>query len=361
MYLESIDQEEVPWGAALKLDHAIQTEKNVYIRQIRFYREQRGVLGVLSAAGQFQVYHINREYVEPSSVNDISGSPELLEVKKSHDLEYAYFDQDHKRRAEDRIVSFDWLNLGTSDLPGRVIALRGNGSFEILQMPVPTAGLLSNLIPWKPPHRRKFSGITTVQVYRLMPPVDDHYLTLMEFNDPNERDKVLGPLFASEAKTDASIFGPQKFTLKSTKAKLESRVKKMLQYTHDPVVNMLSLAEAVTIPELRSPKPSVRSVNLEKSRLESKISRATSKTIDPVSSAKVLSSRELHDKSHYTTMNFGQSEKPKNDIPDHVMLQRATRGYLFDCEQNMAIVADDPWLQDVWGWVRGKTNTLLLS
>jgi hypothetical protein len=156
MYLESVDGEEVPWGAALKLDRAIETEKNVYIRQLRFYREQRGALGVLSGAGQFQVYRTNREYVEPGSVNDIKGSPELLEVKKSSDLEYAYFDQDHKRRIEDRIVSFDWLNLGTSDLSGRVIALRGNGSFEILQMPAPTAGQLSDLIPWKPPHRRKY-------------------------------------------------------------------------------------------------------------------------------------------------------------------------------------------------------------
>jgi hypothetical protein len=161
MYLESVDQEEVPWGAALKLDRAIETEKNVYIRQLRFYREQRGTLGVLSGAGQFQVYHTNREYVEPGSVNDIRGSPELLEVKKTDDLEYPYFDQDHKRRVEDRIISFDWLNLGTSELPGRIIGLRGNGSFEILQIPAPTASQLSNLIPWKPPHRRKFPGVTT--------------------------------------------------------------------------------------------------------------------------------------------------------------------------------------------------------
>jgi WD repeat-containing protein mio len=183
----------------------------------------------------------------------------------------------------------------------------------------------------------------------------------MEFNDPNERDKVLGPLFASEAKADAAIFGPRKFTLKSTKVKLESSVKMMLQYTLDPVINMLAPAEAVTIPELSSPKPSVRSVNLEQSRLESKVTRATSKTIDLVSSAKVLSSREQHDKSHYTTKNFGQFVKPKSDILDHVMLQRAARGYLFDCEQNKAIVADDPWLQDVWGWVKGKPNTLPIS
>jgi hypothetical protein len=158
MYLESIDQEEVPWGAALKLDRAIdQLEKNAYIRQLRYCRDQRGTLGVLSGAGQLQVFRTNKEYVEPGSVNDTRDSPELLEVKKSYDLEYPYFDPDRRRRFEDRIVSFDWLSLGTYEIPGRVAVLRASGHFEILQMPDDTTGLLSNLIPWKPPHRRKFS------------------------------------------------------------------------------------------------------------------------------------------------------------------------------------------------------------
>ena len=97
MYLESFDQEEIPWGAALKLDRAIDVEKNVYIKQLRYSREQRGALGVLSSAGQLQILQTKREFVEPDSVSDGS-SPELLEVKKSFDLEYPYFDPDHKRK-----------------------------------------------------------------------------------------------------------------------------------------------------------------------------------------------------------------------------------------------------------------------
>jgi hypothetical protein len=159
MYLESIDQEEVPWGAVLKLDRAIYAEKNVYIRQLRYCRDQRGTLGVLSSAGQLQVFQTNKEYVEAGSQNDVRGSPQLLEVKKSYDLEYPYFDPDHKRKVEDRIVSFDWITLGTTGLPARVVALRANSAFEVMQMPVDTAGQLSKLIPWKPPHRRKLSKI----------------------------------------------------------------------------------------------------------------------------------------------------------------------------------------------------------
>jgi hypothetical protein len=157
MYLESFDQEEVPWGAALRLDRAIDVEKSVYIKQLRYSREERGALGVLSSAGQLQILQTKTEYVELGSSDDLHISPELLEVNGSYDLEYAFFDPDHKRRYEHRIVSFDWLNLGTSDLQTRVVALRANGDFEILQMPTETTGQLAQLIPWKPPHRRKSS------------------------------------------------------------------------------------------------------------------------------------------------------------------------------------------------------------
>lgn len=156
MYLESIDQEEIPWGASLKLDRAIETEQNVNIRTLRFCREHRGTLGVLSSAGQLQVFKTNREYVEPGTSNDIGVGPELLEVKKSFDLEYPCFDPNHERRPEDRIISFDWLNVGSPDLDPRVVALRANGSFEILQTPADTHGQLSQLVPWKIPQRGKF-------------------------------------------------------------------------------------------------------------------------------------------------------------------------------------------------------------
>ena len=156
MYLESIDQEEVPWGAVLKLDRAIEVDKNTYVKQLRFSREQRGALGVLSTAGQLQILETKKEFIEPGSSNDVPDSPELLEIKKSIDLEYPFFEHNHRRKYEHRIVSFDWLNLGTSELQGRVVALRANGEHEILQMPAATANQLSQLMPWKPPHHGEF-------------------------------------------------------------------------------------------------------------------------------------------------------------------------------------------------------------
>lgn len=155
MYLESFDQEELPWGSVLKLDRAIQVEKNTFVKQLRFSREQRGTLGVLSTAGQLQILLTKKEFVEPGSSNDVRYSPELLEIKKSYDLEYPFFEHNHRRKYEHRIVSFDWLNVGTPELPGRVIVLRANGEFEILEMPSKTASQLSQLVPWKPPHHSK--------------------------------------------------------------------------------------------------------------------------------------------------------------------------------------------------------------
>lgn len=155
MYKESVENEELPWGAGLKLDTVIESEKNVFIKQLRFSREQRGALGALSTGGQLSILQTRKEYIEPGSSNDIQGSPQLLEVASSYDLENPYLDQYSKRRGDQKIVSFDWLNTDSPIVPSRVVALRANGEFEILQMPASTACHLSQLIPWKPPHNSK--------------------------------------------------------------------------------------------------------------------------------------------------------------------------------------------------------------
>lgn len=39
-----------------------------------------------------------------------------------------------------------------------------------------------------------------------------------------------------------------------------------------------------------------------------------------------------------------------------VSRRRCIQGYLFDCRKNMDVVADDPWLQDMWGWIGSKSS-----
>ncbi|TAQ91242.1 hypothetical protein B7494_g458 [Chlorociboria aeruginascens] len=335
MYLESIDLEEIPWGGALKLERAIETEKNVIIRQLRYCRDQRGTLGILSTAGQLQVFQTKKEYIEPSSLNDIRGSPELLEVKKSHDLEYPYFDQDRRKRFEDRIVSFDWLTLGTSEFQARVVALRANGSFEIMQMPALTASQLYELVPWRPPHR-----------------LDDPRNTLMSFGDPMERAKVLGPLYATQAKAEIPVFGNLKLTSPKTASLIAASVQEALQTNTNPLVDLHS-KKASNMGDLSS-----NSIVGEKKlgdilsqvNLDNELEEANGKG-KASGSKKTLSSRELHDRSHYSVAGLSPSTESKPDSPDHVMLKRAVDGYLFDCKLNKEIVSSDPWLQTVWDWI----------
>lgn len=156
IYLDSVDKEELPWGSALRLNRVIETERGSNIRQLRYCRDQRGTLGILSSAGHLQVLQTNKEYVKPTSPGTLESGPELLEVTKSYDFEHSYFEGDWQGRHENRIVSFDWVTLSSSELPARVVALRGNSNFEILEMPPDTAGQLSKFIPWRPPHRRRY-------------------------------------------------------------------------------------------------------------------------------------------------------------------------------------------------------------
>lgn len=159
LYIDAIDEEGFSWGAALNKKTAIQSEKGVSIKQLRFSRERGGALGVLSTAGELQVYQTRKEFFDPGSEDDVEGSPQLLELKKSYVLDYPHFDPNHKTRPEDRIVSFDWMNIGTAHLQARVLALRANGKFEVMELPAASAGQLSQFIPWKPPHRRKLCSM----------------------------------------------------------------------------------------------------------------------------------------------------------------------------------------------------------
>ncbi|EKD19149.1 WD repeat domain-containing protein [Drepanopeziza brunnea f. sp. 'multigermtubi' MB_m1] len=341
MYLESFDQEEMPWGAVLKLDRAIQVDKNTFVKQLRFSREQRGALGVLSTAGQLQILQTKKEYVEPGSANDVRDSPELLEIKKSYDLEYPFFEHNHRRKYEHRIVSFDWLNLGTSELQGRVIALRANGEFEILQMPSSTASQLSQLIPWTPPHH-----------------AGDSYLNLMQFADPIEQEKVLGPLYATAAKAATPVFGPDKFTKRVTINSLSYEVQKSLSSTDDPVVDLLAPSDsgmgvsASTTSEAESLGDDFTQLQVEPK--ESKhLPSAANRMPDSGTHKPLSSSRELNDQAHYSALSRIPISKSSREQLDHVMLLRVIDGYLFDPILNQKAVADDNWLQDVWKWIAG--------
>ena len=155
-YLQAVDEADVPWGGALRLDRAIEMEpqssladsKHSFIRSLRYCRDQRGLLAVLSRTGQLKVMQTTKE--SGTHVIDVETSPHLQEVYRSYELDVQY---SSPLRKNDRIVSFDWVTLGSPVLKPRVLVLRANGAFDILELPARTSDALYKLIPWQAPHR----------------------------------------------------------------------------------------------------------------------------------------------------------------------------------------------------------------
>ncbi|KAI8222845.1 putative WD repeat-containing protein [Colletotrichum sp. SAR 10_86] len=197
-YLGAVDEDELPWGGALRLDRVVDSDddpslsesKHSIVRSLRYCRDHRGLLAVLSRTGQLKVLKTNKELTPPDM--SLEGSPELLEVYKSYDMDVQYGDSGKKN---DRIVSFDWVTLDSAVLQPRLVVLRANGTFEILEQPSYTSDYLYKLTPWQPPHR----GLEESGPYH----------NIMEF-EPSQSSDMLGPLFVEEALSDIAIFGPDK-------------------------------------------------------------------------------------------------------------------------------------------------------
>jgi hypothetical protein len=185
---------------------------------------------------------------------------------------------------------------------------------------------------------------------------DENYMTLMDFADPSEREKVLGPLFATAAKADVPIFGPNKFASASIKNVLNAAIKKSLHSDLDPIVDLLASTDLAIEPFKDEMTQLRKSSKVAKGKMvDSKIS-----SIESDAPNKVYSSRELHDRSHYSTFRGFSTSTPGSELPSHVMLNRAEDGYLFDCKKNQLMVANDNWLRDVWGWIEGKSSVVCL-
>lgn len=155
-YLQAVEEDELPWGGALRLDKVIETDSDSYladgkhslIRSLRYCRDHRGLLAVLSRTGQLRVLDTKRERSSASAAS--SESPELLQVRKSHEMDASYSEAS---RNNNRIVSFDWVTLGSPVMRPRLLVLRANGGFEILEQPSQTSDHIFKLTPWQVPHR----------------------------------------------------------------------------------------------------------------------------------------------------------------------------------------------------------------
>jgi hypothetical protein len=172
----------------------------------------------------------------------------------------------------------------------------------------------------------------------------------MRFKDAKESEAVLGPLFATQAKAAIPVFGPDKFRSKDTKLKINAAVKDALKSPEHSVINLHEPPDADV-----GPTSSNLIVGSLGDQLE-QLSISKSGNVEPENTvpASMYSSRELHDRSHFSSFSFRGSTGSLSEKLDNVLLRRAKSGYLFDCKNNKRIVSDDAWLRDVWDWIDGK-------
>ncbi|KAK4237408.1 SEH-associated protein 4 [Achaetomium macrosporum] len=326
-YTAALVQDHLPWGGALRLDRAVETETDPaaadngssFIRALRFCRDHAGMLAVLSRTGQLRVLSTRHEHVDGDV--RIDGGPELLEVRRSYEMDPLFAEPNRKN---DKIVSFDWITMSSPVLQPRVLVLRASGAFDVLQKPSFTSEYPFKLISWQPPHRGRADATD--------------YQELMDF-EPAQAHDIFSPLLTEKALSDVPLFGPQKATTKSLVEKTLAGVptgERLVAQVSGDSRSWPSLDEASSISD-----------KLKALRLASKEGR------DELEEEPFLSQLERHEKLLTETRNIaGLSSKERFAI-DHTMLLRALEGYRFDFVKNQEIVADDPWLRDVWLWVAG--------
>jgi len=356
-YLEAVDHDAMPWGGALQLNKAMQMEadpasvdsKNSFIRALRFCRDRPGVLAVLSRTGQLKILSTRHEYIEPEA--RLEASPELLEVRRSHEMDPIYAESSRKN---DKIVSFDWVSASSPVLQPRMLVLRANGAFDVLETPSFTSEYPFNLIPWQAPHRGLEGRPVLSPPLTACCPANDEaegcaYHQVMEF-EPSQARNILGPLLSERVLEDKPLFGPNK-------------------------INVQSLLDKASVSDIHAEQLAIGD-EVRKGDFSATLSRATSiaeklaalrlalkETTSPHSAVTGVQAggestiqRDRHEKLLIKAKDIGRFPTDAQVTLDHAMLLRAKENYLFNYERNQQIVADDPWLRDVWAWVTGNAS-----
>ncbi|KAI5855588.1 hypothetical protein GGS23DRAFT_608123 [Durotheca rogersii] len=347
-YLDAVDTDDLPWGAALNLERAIDVkdanfqDRGSLVRSLRFCRDRSGLLAVLSRTGQLKVLDTRREFTPPEV--HPKDSPEILEVRKSYELDIAYT----KDRKDDRIVSFDWVNLDSPALTPRVVVLRANGTFDILEKPSYTSEHLFKMIPWQAPHR----GLEGRGKYH----------TIMQF-EAGQYSEMMGPLNIDMALRGVRLFGACK---ESVNATIQEALRSPPPVV-DPVYDFEASSEQVSELSTDTPKIADRlrrlreysqkiikaSKNIEDTGRQNSAGEELSRPFADLSTkgSGLPSNRELHERLLALAPGTKGFPKTAQVIVDHTMLLRSKEKYLFNYLANRDIIADDPWLREMWEWI----------
>jgi WD40 repeat protein len=316
MYLESVDAGDMTFGGVMRIGHAINANNNAYIRSLRYCHDRPGHLAVLSSAGELQLYRTEHEYADPSFEDDLD-SPELLQVRQSHTIQYPFFDKNFGGSPDDRIVSSDWVALGSSELQPRLVARRNNATLEVLLAPTTIQHVAYGLIQFSAQAKH------------------GEYLNLPKFADEHEAELALGPVAALEDE--------RRTTFPSSSNKSASKVPTIPTWERDSLGNALNFEWRPTKEEATNGEALLEADIQALNRLK----LATNSDSQAAPELRPQSSRERHESSLLASL----AGPPSYSKWNHKMLQRCKEGYLFDCRKNREILSDDPWLQWIWFWI----------
>ncbi|KAI1281364.1 hypothetical protein F5Y07DRAFT_354486 [Xylaria sp. FL0933] len=339
-YIDAVDTDNLPWGAALSLDRAIDInpsnvpDRGSLVRSIRFCRDHRGLLAVLSRTGQLRVLETTKEFA--SMDHHYEKSPELLEARNSYELDMGFT---KRNRKHDQIVSFDWVTLNSPTVTPRALVLRASGAYEILEKPSCTSDHIYKMVPWQAPYRGLQEGTS--------------YHSLMQF-DATQYPEVMGSLLIDESLKHTPLFGSDRESI----ATIVSQVLESLPPETDIILDF-EAKDSLPQSFIEASTTAGKILALRKYAQMSHQSQETSRiegldkspTDAAVNGTALISNRQAHENLLTTTINTKGFEKAAQVILDHVMLLRSQEKYLFDYAANIDITSDDPWLKELWLWV----------
>lgn len=164
------------------------------------------------------------------------------------------------------------------------------------------------------------------------------YQELMNF-EPSQAQEIFGPFLTEQALSEIPSFGPQKVNARS-----------LLEKTLAGAPS----GERLVTDVFKDNNPSVLFEGASSIAEKLKVLRLASKQVKGEADEALLSQLERHDKLLLETRDMAGLSCKERFAVDHTMLLRAQEGYRFDFLKNQKIVADDPWLSDVWAWVAGR-------
>ena len=274
-----------------------------HIWSLRYCKGWRGCLGALGSTGDFKVFETRKEHrpevhemmrPEISRLGSHGLAAEQLITKRVHHVERAYDHPKYRRVDNARIVSFDFTNLAGMRGRPTAILLRGNQSIETYELNgAPSAFSISPLAELV---ASRTSGTRT-----------------SESGSTDPKDNL----------SAENIVHIQ-----------PSKGRSLVQLS-EGVHNDLSFASAMV---------GIRSLDIE---------NGTRGQSDDKRAVENVSSHRSHEESK--SPNKATTIDIRDALASFTLCRRrCTEGYLFDCSKNMAIVASDCWLRDLWDWIGSK-------